>query len=984
MTLTERFEAQARARPDALAIAGPTWQPTFAELSTASNGWARAVLERCGPGEGRVALLLTDGARLVAAALGVLKAGKTAVVVSPSDPLARLERILDDAEPEALVAARAVAGLPLIDEPGKADPVPSRAEAGSVAFLIYTSGSTGEPKGVMQTHGSMLHNVLRHTAAAGLTERDRVLQLASAASGQGVGLVWSTLLNGATLCPFPAAERGLAGLSSWVRERGVTVFVASASLLRTFVRTLAAERFDQVRLVRIASEAASWDDVALLRRHFPHSAVLNTFSTSETGTLTRWLVEGDEPAAGGVLPVGRPAEGIELLLDDGEIVVRSDFLSPGYWRKPTLTAERFAENGRLFRTGDLGRIDEHGLLTIVGRTDFRVKVHGFNVDLSEVEAALAAQAGVAAAAVRAERSARGDTKLRAFVSVTSGNGVTGAALRDALRATLPAHAVPSSISLLDELPLAPSGKVDRSRLAEPQTETEELLAALFAEALELDEVAPDDDFFELGGDSLAAAVVAAGVSSALGTELELRAFAEAPTPRRLARLVEGASDRPRFEPPARAKGDMPAPASPVQERAWRVSQRPAGALAFNMSGLLRLSGPLDVDALRRALDEVSARHEVLRTVFEERAGSVVQVVEAPGPVELRMVDVESDRHAEAVCAAEAARPFDLGKLPLLRLVLARVDEHEHYLIRTNHHIVSDGWSWRVFFDELARSYAGERLEPLELQYRDFAVWQRSLAETERARRSIEWWRETLAEPHRPLAPPFERTAPPMAVEPDDGLVWWGLFRETSAALDSLARRCGATFFMSRLAVLAALLGLETEREDLVLGTAVTNRRFAQLQALFGDFTNLAMLRLRFDPNAGFREWLASVRARVLETSEHVDLPSAVLHERLAAEGVAVPELRVVLSRTHQLPAFRLGEVEVTQLPTRLQLTPTGCTILSNRSYESHACHAYFDPRSYERRAVAAFVVRYERFARAVAAEPDRPLGSVRDSIQQSR
>ena len=389
-TLSQRFEEQARLRPEAQAIGGTAWAPTYSELDAAANGIAHALLDRSRRA-GRVALLARHDAPLFAAAIGALKAGKTVVVLNPADPPARLGRIRADVEPELVLvdAAHRELALGAGFEPGEVVDVAERpagspragpdaaARPDDPAFVIYTSGSTGAPKGVVQTHRNMLHNVLRHTNGLGIRPDDRVVLLASPSGGQGVGTTWTALLNGATLCPFPLMERGVTGLAEWLAEQRVTVFVASASVFRSFVRTLGDRRVPGVRLVRLGSEPAFQADFEAYRRHFPDAAALaNTLSSSETGNITQCLMGPAAAPPDGGLPVGTAAEGIELLLLDeagaevapgetGEIVVRSRYLSPGYWRDEASTAKRFVREGanggpRRFHTGDLARRSSDG------------------------------------------------------------------------------------------------------------------------------------------------------------------------------------------------------------------------------------------------------------------------------------------------------------------------------------------------------------------------------------------------------------------------------------------------------------------------------------------------------------------------------------------------------------------------------------------------------------------------------------------------
>jgi len=404
---------------------------------------------------------------------------------------------------------------------------------------------------------------------------------------------------------------------------------------------------------------------------------------------------------------------------------------------------------------------------------------------------------------------------------------------------------------------------------------------------------------------------------------------------------------------------------------------------------MQIRGALDVPALRRGIDQIVRRHEVLRTTFAERGGRLVQVVHPPAAIDLPLVDLCSAANPEAeareMLDREVHTPFDLEQGPLLRLRLVRVRDDEHWLLRINHHIVSDGWSWRVFFQELGVLYeAFRRGEPsplpgeLAFQYGDFAAWQRRYLRPGEPRyvREVAWWSRVFAEEHAPLPFPFARDAPPADPVASEGVVWWGLDPEASCELDRVGRSAGATYYMLRLAVFSAQLAIETGREDIVLGASVTNRWLTELQAMFGDFTNLVTLRLRFHGNPTFRDWLARVRAVVVDTSEHVDVPYAQLCQELRAEGIAPPEMLAVFGRSHQLPPLHFGGLEVNPLRSSLQIAPTGFTFLVDRGYEADRCHTYFDFGSYDPEGVRSFIARYQRLVAAVAADPDRPLRSI--------
>ncbi len=1009
-SIPEFFAEQASRRPEVTAIVGTTWTPTYAELDSSADRLARVLAERSGGSPGRVAMLMRHDAPMIAAALATLKAGGTAVVLNTGYPPARLEQIRREVEPTFLLTDSAhrdlalKAGFPasvLVEVPERPDPGPEAASAipiapDDVAFLIYTSGSTGRPKGVMQTHRNVIHNALvRLAGGLGLREDDRIVLLASPSGGQGLSTVWSTLLGGATLCPFPANERGVTGLPEWLAEQGVTVFIASASLFRHFARTLDGRRLGGIRLVRLGSDPIFASDFETYRRHFEASSLFaNTFSSSETGNITQQILRAsDEPAAGG-LPVGRAAEGVEVvLLDDGEIAVRSDYLSPGYWRDEALTKQRFRDG--LFRTGDLGRMSEGGVLTWLGRKDAQVKVRGSRVDLHEVESALAARPAVTAAVVRPRRNARGDTALTAYVTLRAGELRDAVALREKLRATLPDHAVPTAFAFLDAVPLNAHGKVDYEALAqvEPETangrgpaitETEELLADIWADALERDSVSAEDNFFALEGDSLTAAEVAAEVHDRFGVEIELAAFAEHPTVAAMAELVDrmrAGREGSERTPLVRVSREGPLPCSLIQERTWRHSRTPEGSAGYTVANGMEIRGPLDVDALRHSIGRVVARHEVLRTTFSERDGEPVQVVHPPGPVELPLIEVESAAEADEVLRREAAVSFDLAAGPLLRLVLVRLGEEEHRLLRINHHIVSDGRSWEIFLGELTAAYEADlRGEPPPFdrepwQYGDFAAWERQTLRpgSPEWRADVDWWRANLEGAPSRVPLPFTRREPDEGAGVEDGVLWMELPVELSSELEKLRRELGGTYYMVRVAVYAAQLAVQGGSDDIVIGAYMTTRRSVETRDIFGFFANPVMLRMRFDGDPSFRDWLPDVRTAVIGMSAHSQIPYEALCDELRAAGAPPPEFSSMFTARDTMPIARLAGLELTPMRRTFASMPWGFAFQPRREPDMERCLAAFDARVHDPRKVRFFIRDYRRLLERICAEPDRPL-----------
>ncbi|HSU14720.1 MAG TPA: amino acid adenylation domain-containing protein [Longimicrobium sp.] len=546
-------------------------------------------------------------------------------------------------------------------------------------------------------------------------------------------------------------------------------------------------------------------------------------------------------------------------------------------------------------------------LEYVGRTDFQLKIRGFRVEPGEVEAVLTEHPAVVQAAV----TARGDgaeRRLAAYVVPAAGASPSLPELRAHVAARLPEHMVPRAWRLMDALPLTPSGKVDRRSLPEPdaapeeearvapRTPAEELVADAW-EAVLHTRPGAHDDFFALGGHSLAATQVIARIRRAFGIELPLRALFEAPTVAGLAaRAAEARRGThlhlPPLVPVERGAGS---PLSFAQQRFWFVERMGAAGAAYNIPIVLTLRGELDADALRAALDGLVARHESLRTSFRGQGtgdggqGGPVQVVAPASPVDLHLHDLTAfmgngDAEMERITRAEAAAPFDLERGPLMRARLVRRSPDEHRLILNFHHIVCDAWSLAVAFRELGELYAAARerrparLAPLAVQYADYAVWQRERLTGQALARELDAWRARL-EGAAVLNLPTDRPRP--AVQSFRGAILpFALGAETAGRVRELARREGATPFMVLLAAFDVLLSRWTGTEDVVVGSPVAGRVPEETEALVGVFVNTLALRTDLSGDPTFREVLGRVREGTLDAYAHQEVPFERLVEEL--------------------------------------------------------------------------------------------------------
>jgi amino acid adenylation domain-containing protein len=573
LSLGERFRRQVDRQPHAVAIRTAAVALTYAELDRLANRLSAALLQRRGPASEPVGLLLGHSAAMIAAILGVLKAGKIYVPLDPRYPAARLEQMLQDCGARLVVVngpdARALGRrwseqlhvldlADLAEEDSWPDPaVAVRPEQG--ALILYTSGSTGRPKGVLQSHRAILHNTRNYTNDLRIGSEDRLTLLSSCSFAASTCAIFGALLNGATLCLFDLKEQGIEPLADWLAEQQITLYHSVPTVFRQLAATLRpGQSFPTLRLINLGGEAATPADVELYRKHFcGGSKLLLTYAATETNVICRYWIDERTPLPGGGIPAGYPGEGIEVMILDesrqpvsqgecGEIVLRSQYLADGYWARPEETAAKFTADPddpqrRTYHTGDWGLLLADGCLVHRGRKDALFKVRGYRVEVAEVEAALAGLSGVREAAVLAAPDEQGQTRLAAYVVPAGPRPATTAALRSALAGVLPDFMVPAVLIWLDALPRGPSGKVDRERLrllpvppaqparVAPRDDLEARLARIWADVLRLGSVGITDDFFDCGGDSLRAAALLRRLERAFGRALTLAALLEAPT-----------------------------------------------------------------------------------------------------------------------------------------------------------------------------------------------------------------------------------------------------------------------------------------------------------------------------------------------------------------------------------------------------------------------------------------------------------------------
>lgn len=948
-TLISRCIRQATAHPDAEAVRSGTVSLSYAELDRRSLALAQ-VLRQHGVGrDAPAAVCLDRSPDLIVALLAVLRTGAAYVPVDPSSPSNRRLFMLADCGAPVVIttpslgphfAADAVVVSPDASLP--ADSVWEPPQAGDPAYIIYTSGSTGKPKGVLCAHRGALNMLADAQHRRPLGPGDVCSWWTRFSFDVSVYEIFSPLICGATLVIVPEEVRlNATRLMDWLKAEKITSAYIPPAMIADLERWTR-EHPGQICLRRLLTGVEPVPERRLIHiaRAVPGLCIINGYGPTEAAVYcTCYCVDGSGDP-GRIAPIGKPLENVEIFLfnenmepvadgEPGEIYIGGPQVALGYLNCPRLTAAAFLDtaHGRLYRTGDRAVRLPDGNLMFAGRIDEQIKFLGYRVEPGEIESALCRAEGVREAAVVVFEDNSGIQRLIAYYTVQEGCDPSGQLLRDTLARELPLYMFPSLFIRLPQIPLTPNGKTDRKALPPPSLRqieqlhadefqspvsvTEKTVAGLFEAVLKTGSVGLNDHFFMLGGHSLLATQLLSKIQREFRVEISLKAVYENPTVGKLAALIDrhrssGAAQRE--IPPATGRSLYPL--TPSQRTMWMLHQSDRSGILSNIPEVIYLTGPLDVDVMERAFNEVIRRHDALRMVYTMQDGEMVQHPLDQVYLPVKFTDVsgldaaERDRRAAEIRMANGLHVFDLSAGPLIHAELVKLADERFQLFSNIHHIAADGWGISRFtaeFAELYEAFVSGRsspLPPVEIQYSDAAVWLDERIRSGALQPQLDYWKKTLAAPRPDLSFPPDHPRPEVSAHRGARHAFT-ISPTLTSELTALGRRENASLFMVLAAIWQSLLHRATGSADIITGTAIANRNHPQLENVIGTFINALALRTDFSGTPLFVEVLERVRRVALDAYANQDIPFEKVMEAVS-DGTRHPVFRNSLI-LHNMP-----------------------------------------------------------------------------------
>jgi amino acid adenylation domain-containing protein len=919
---------------------------TYQQLNEKANGLARVLRNKGVGPERIAALLIESSIPMVTAVLAVLKAGGAYLPIDLEAPTERKTFILKESRAHLVLTDQPgeSTSFPVSDLPGHIEtldvsdervydpdttPLDSQTKSSDLAYIIYTSGSTGKPKGVLVEHGHVVNTLVYRKEEYRMDNRHTALQLFSYAFDGFLTSFFTPIISGARVVILSKQTiEDITRIVDVIAENQVTHFISVPILYQAIMKTITKAEAASLQVVTLAGDQVQPHLLELTAAVNKNIEIVNEYGITEAGVMsTVYRHQEKDPR----IKIGFPAWNTRIYitrptnLDDrqllsvgvyGEMCIAGAGVARGYMNNPGLTAARFTEdpflpdrlgisgNGRhrrMLKTGDMARRLPDGNIEFMGRIDHQVKIRGYRIEPGEIENRLKKHQRIKEAVVIARKNKKNDKYLCAYYveNKTAGETPTTVKLNtselsDYLAKELPAYMVPTYFVPLEHIPLNANGKIDRGVLPEPkegtaekeyvppQDEVEIHLAEIWQDVLGIKKIGISDNFFDLGGHSLTATMLASRIHKAFHVKIPLTKIFVTPTIQGIAGHIKETTKTSkemfdRIEP----AGEKPYYSlSSAQKRLYFLYRLEEAGRGYNMSQALILEGDLNIGRVETVFKKMIERHESLRTSFYLENSEPVQKVHKSVEFEIEYQKKPLSKHSPQDLMMNFIRPFDLAQAPLMRMELVKLEEGKHLLMLDMHHIVTDGTSLGIMIKEFALLYKGEELPPLRIGYKDYAQWQTHTRQQAVIKEQEAYWMRSFSQEVPVLDLPSDFPRP--AIKSFQGsLLDFSFAEEETRKLKALAKEADATLYMTLLALFNILLSKLSGQEDIVIGTPTAGRRHADVEPIVGMFINT--LALRNYPLAGKTgmEFLKEVKACTLKAFENQEYPFEDLVDRLA-------------------------------------------------------------------------------------------------------
>jgi len=916
-TIHELFEEQVKKTPDNIAVVYKNRQFTYRELNEKANRLARVLREKGVVPDSIVGIMSERSLEMIIGIIAILKAGGAYLPVDPEYPAERIKFMLEDSGACILLAQKHLSDkrsyngrtIELDDEhiyQGDRNNLENINRPSDLAYVIYTSGSTGKPKGVMVEHKCVVNILSALQKEYPVLKTDSYLLKTAYTFDVSVVELFGWFFGEGKLVILEAGvEKEPLKILKAIKNDGITHMNFVPSMLSMFIGAASEENLDtadKLKYVFAAGEAISKNLANKFHAIMKNVKLENIYGPTEaTVYATKYGLLNLEEKIN--IPIGKPLQNIRIYIVNkngvlqpigaaGELCIAGDGVARGYLNRPELTAEKFVENPfkkgeRMYRTGDLARWLPDGNVEFLGRIDHQVKIRGFRIEIGEIENSLFKHGDIKEAVVAAKEDENKNKYLCAYI--VGERKLTVGELREYLGKELPDYMIPSYFIQIDKMPLNNSGKIDRKALPEPdgsivtgteyeapRNEIEETLVRIWQKVLGIEKIGINDNFFELGGHSLKATRLTAKIHKELNVEVPLREVFKTPTVKGLAEYVKGQEENiyTSIEPIEEKEYYE---LSSAQKRLYTLQQLDLSSTGYNIPGVMEIEGKLDAERLKAVFRKLLERHEALRTSFELIGEEVVQKVHKEAELNVEHKEAREEDIEETV--RSFIRPFDLSKAPLLKVGLVKLCPEKHILMFDMHHIISDGTSMGILVKEIMALYEGQKLLPLRLQYKDYAVWQNSMLNSGTMKKQEEHWLKTFEGEIPKLCLPTDYQRPAIQSFEGDN-IHFELDGEITKGLRRIVKETGATMYMLLLAGFNILLSRYSGQEDIVIGSPIAGRPHADLENIMGMFVNTLAMRNYPVGTKTIIEFIDEVKTNALRAYENQDYQFEELVEKL--------------------------------------------------------------------------------------------------------